>query len=117
MFSVIDNETGKVYLPPMRKKQSAVRLGDALDARILALLGPMTTPVHEATISDVIRGAVESGLPALEKAYGIAAANMSDPMRTWRVLTNSEQEARDEAIEGPVAARKWKVGERKGEAK
>lgn len=102
---MIDNETWKLYLGGMRKKQSAVRLGDALDARILALLPSMATPGHDATISDVIRGAVEKGLPALEKAYGVKPpADMSDPMKPALSVS-------------PAGHRGGKVAHAKGEGK
>jgi hypothetical protein len=89
---------------------AACKVDEETRDRLDALLPHLSTDYHRATRSDVLRAAVLKGLPALEQAHGIA-------LTVERTLTNEEREAHDEAIEGPVAARKWKAGEKKGEDK
>jgi hypothetical protein len=103
MFSVIDNATHGAYLPTMgREKQTATRYPRDIVERLEALVGPSSTAMHKATMSDVLRTVVAAGLPLVEKAYGAKApVDMSDPMMV------AQTEARDDAIEGPCASRKW----------
>jgi predicted DNA-binding protein len=83
LFSVIDSESRAVYLPTMgREKQTAVRYEREIMDRLEALRGPMSTAMHKATLSDVLRTVVDTGLPHVERSYKVdPAADMSDPMK------------------------------------
>lgn len=46
--------------------QFAIRIDDDMLARVDALVPKLKTPWHEATRTDVLRAAIEQGLPILE---------------------------------------------------
>lgn len=63
-------------------KQSAVRFGPDLQARLAALRVAMSMPGRDATQSDVLRVVVYAGLPSVEEAHGIAApVDVAEPAR------------------------------------
>ncbi len=66
--------------------------------RIAALIEPMSTPVHTATISDVLRALADLGLPSLERLYGVRRpVSMADPTRTRRACASTATARRKEA--------------------
>ncbi len=65
-----------------REKQTAVRYEKDIMDRLTALLVPLSTPMHKATLSDALRTVVAAGLPHVEKSYGVKApVDMGDPMK------------------------------------